>query len=385
MKISKRILDSVNIDPTRKSHSLSILQICENIDKLVYVLPVYQRDVSWSLKKSIDLLNYQLFGKAAVSPISTNRISNRKKSVPQISFVDRHLIRNEEIHFDQISIVDGQQRLTTNYKAYTNHTDFKNIVLDLQIGKFKESKEELKNSQIPVGILLNRDASELESFISYNSQLQEFTFVILRIRTKMHQYSYTINEASDLSELEQIEWFEVLNNAGSRISKVQMAFSKLRIKDFDIYVEYISPFLEKIEEAGFDELFSVFSTKVSYPICALNSGYEVVINERKHKNNFAPIPSDEKSESISKLDVNDVRKIIDLTLNSLDKTIEFIEKNNLKKNITKMDYILFLIGLFTFKEKVEDEEIVNWVETIDFVNKSNGERREEFKKLISMN
>ncbi|MCK1249634.1 hypothetical protein MX039_03875 [Streptococcus uberis] len=131
--------------------------------------------------------------------------------------------------------------------------------------------------------------------------------------------------------------------------------------------------------------FSVFSTKVSYPICALNSGYEVVINERKHKNNFAPIPSDEKSESISKLDVNDVRKIIDLTLNSLDKTIEFIEKNNLKKNITKMDYILFLIGLFTFKEKVEDEEIVNWVETIDFVNKSNGERREEFKKLISMN
>ncbi|MCK1194257.1 DUF262 domain-containing protein [Streptococcus uberis] len=131
MKISKRILDSVNIDPTRKSHSLSILQICENIDKLVYVLPVYQRDVSWSLKKSIDLLNYQLFGKAAVSPISTNRISNRKKSVPQISFVDRHLIRNEEIHFDQISIVDGQQRLTTNYKAYTNHTDFKNIVLDL--------------------------------------------------------------------------------------------------------------------------------------------------------------------------------------------------------------------------------------------------------------
>lgn len=53
MKISKRILDSVNIDPTRKSHSLSILQICENIDKLVYVLPVYQRDVSWSLKNRL--------------------------------------------------------------------------------------------------------------------------------------------------------------------------------------------------------------------------------------------------------------------------------------------------------------------------------------------
>jgi hypothetical protein len=32
----------------------------------------------------------------------------------------------------------------------------------------------------------------------------------------MKNYNYTINLAEDLSEDEQISWFEVLNNAGSR-------------------------------------------------------------------------------------------------------------------------------------------------------------------------
>lgn len=33
--------------------------------------------------------------------------------------------------------------------------------------------------------------------------------------------------AEDLSEDEQITWFEVLNNAGSRVSIIQMRFAKM--------------------------------------------------------------------------------------------------------------------------------------------------------------
>ena len=36
----------------------------------------------------------------------------------------------------QFSVVDGQQRLTTNYKAFCNNDDLRDIVLDLGSGKF---------------------------------------------------------------------------------------------------------------------------------------------------------------------------------------------------------------------------------------------------------
>lgn len=41
---------------------------------------------------------------------------------------------------------------------------------------------------------------------------------LLLARTKILSYAYTVNMAEDLSEDEQITWFEVLNNAGSRVS-----------------------------------------------------------------------------------------------------------------------------------------------------------------------
>lgn len=61
---------------------MTIGDMCEKIKKNKITRPLYQGDLSWNLKKSVDLLNYQLFGKIPVSPISINQISDNSIAVP---------------------------------------------------------------------------------------------------------------------------------------------------------------------------------------------------------------------------------------------------------------------------------------------------------------
>ena len=273
MRISKELIKAASFNPTKKSHQMSIIDMCQKIDNQTISLPLYQRDLSWTVAKCISLLNYQLLGKAPVSPISINVILNTQDSVPQVSFVDRELLK--EVERGQYSVVDGQQRLTTNYKAYVNHEDFRNIVLDLGKGMFTEVQGAIRNTQIPVGILLYKDDSSLFEYAQKRSTLKspEVISLLLQIKSKIKNYNYTINSAEDLSEDEQIEWFEVLNNAGSRVSIIQMRFSKLKAHGIDIYTQYTNLFRNKLVEIGFEDFFTPQKTTVSYPIAALNPAY----------------------------------------------------------------------------------------------------------------
>lgn len=205
-----------------------------------------------------------------MSPISINVILNTEDCVPQVSFVDRELL--EKVERGQYSIVDGQQRLTTNYKAYTNHEDFRNIVLDLGKGIFTEVQGAIRSNQIPVGILLYKEDAALFDYTQKRSTLKspQVVSLLLQIKSKIKNYNYTINSAEDLSEDEQIEWFEVLNNAGSRVSIIQMRFSKLKAHGINIYTQYTNLFRGKLSEVGYDNFFTPQKTTVSYPIAALN-------------------------------------------------------------------------------------------------------------------
>ena len=238
MKINKQLVLASSFNPTKKTHQMSIIEMCQKIETQEISLPLYQRDISWTLKKSINLLNYQLLGKAPVSPISINLINDTNDYVPQVSFIDRELIT--DVVRGQFSVVDGQQRLTTNFKAYFNYDDFRSIVLDLTRGLFILEEGAIKNYQIPVGVLLNKDD---KIFFNHINLLKdpEVMNLLLQIRSKIRNYNYTINLAEDLSEDEQIEWFEVLNNAGSRVSILQMRFSKLKAHGIDIYVQVSIP------------------------------------------------------------------------------------------------------------------------------------------------
>ena len=387
MNINRQLLEAANLNPTKNSRQEYIFTLCEYIEKKELTLPLYQRDVSWTLPKCVELLNYQLLSKSPISAISINIINNVSEefAVPQVSFIERELL--PKAVRGQMSVVDGQQRLTTNYKAYIDHPDLKNVVLDLGKGEFVINNESFRKNQVPVGILLNKDDKKLIEYTENNKALTSPLIVnaLLQIRNKIKTYQYTINFATDLSEDEQIDWFEVLNNAGSRVSIIQMRFSKLKAHGIDVYTQYTHVYRTKILEYGYD-YFTPQKTNVSYPIAALNPAYEVLISGR-HSNNFAPISSDTKENQLCNLRPEQLLNCFDITLEALDKVLEFIEENKLKKH-NRSDYINYLIGYFVFhREGITSEQkdsLIRWYNNIDFTNKSNTMRRKIYSELLKI-
>lgn len=387
MNINRQLLEAANLNPTKNSRQEYIFTLCEYIEKNELTLPLYQRDVSWTLQKCVELFNYQLLSKSPISAISINIINNVSEefAVPQVSFIERELIPCAVR--GQMSVVDGQQRLTTNYKAYCNHPDLKNVVLDLGKGEFVINDEAFRKNQVPVGVLLNKDDKKLIEYTESNKALSSPIIVnaLLQIRNKIKTYQYTINFATDLSEDEQIDWFEVLNNAGSRVSIIQMRFSKLKAHGIDVYTQYTHVYRTKILEYGYD-YFTPQKTNVSYPIAALNPAYEVLISGR-HSNNFAPISSDTKENQLCNLSPEELLNCFDITLEALDKVLEFIEENKLKKH-NRSDYINYLIGYFVFhREGITNEQkdsLISWYNSVKFTNKSNPMRRKIYSDLLKL-
>ncbi len=386
MRISKALVQAVFFNPTEKSHKMTVLDMCKKIEALDITLPLYQRDVSWTINQSIELLNYQLIGKAPIAPISMNIILDTNDFVPQVSFVDREMLKEGDVEKGQMSVVDGQQRLTTNYKAYSNNDDFRNIVLDVARGKFLLVEGAFTRSQIPVGMLLNKEDSVFYDYLAKNNMMKnsELMTTLVQCRTKIRNYYYTINQAENLSEDEQIEWFEVLNNAGSRVSALQMRFSKMKVHGIDIYVMYTLKFKSKLLEYGYD-FFSPQKTSVSYPIAALNPAYEVIMN-KPHTDAYAPIPSDTKENQLCAMSPQLLVQCFDKTLEALDKAMDFIVEQNVEAP-DRIDYINYLTGYFVYNANPTEKQLsklVQWYKNVDFNNKSNSRRRMIYTQLLDI-
>lgn len=384
MKISKKLQEAASFNPTEKSHKMTVQDMCKKIDNNEITLPLYQRDVSWTKRQAIALLNYQLLGKAPVSPISMNVILDTEKCVPQVAFVDREMVAT--IEKGQLSVVDGQQRLTTNYRAYINDDEYRNICLDVTRGRFVLEEGAFGESQIPVGILLNREDTIFYEYMTKKGILanQKHASLIIQCRAKIRNYYYTINQADNLTEDEQIEWFEVLNNAGSRVSALQMRFSKMKLHGIDIYTMYTLKFKEKLVEAGYD-FFSPQKTNVSYPIAALNPAYEVLMN-KEHIDAYAPIPSDTKENQLCMLEPDQLLQCFEMTLKALDRALDFIQNNDVDEP-DRIDYINYLLGYFVFNNDVNEQKVsslVKWYQNVKFNNQSNTKRRNIFTELINL-
>lgn len=387
MNINKDLRAAVNMNPTRNTRNLTVENLCNKIDEGTLTIPLYQRDVSWTKQKCVELLNYELLGKSPISAISVNVINNIDKefAVPQVSFIDREVMPN--MVRGQFSVVDGQQRLTTNYKAFCNNDDLRDIVLDLGSGKFVITTENVRSNQVPVGVLMNKDSGILISYVQSKRGMDTDVMAFLLLaRTKILSYAYTVNMAEDLSEDEQITWFEVLNNAGSRVSIIQMRFAKMKAHGLDIYTQYTNVYRNKMQEFGY-EFFSPQKTTVSYPIAALNPAYEILCSGAAHQNNFAPMPSDTKENQLCNLDIKNLRDCINLTLDTLEKVLHFITDNDLKQP-DRVDYINYLIGYFIFNSEPISEaqkaKVIKWYNTVSFTNKSNTDRRNIYTKLLSL-
>lgn len=384
IRVNENLKKAASINPTNKTHRMTIFELCRDIETNEIILPLYQRDVSWTMEKNIELLNYQLLGKAPVSPISMNEIKDETLAIPQVEFISRELITDNLRR--KLSVTDGQQRLTCNFKAYTNHEDFKDIVLDIKNGKF-DLKKEYRDYYIPVGILLNKEEKVMFDYCKKNDFLSndEVKDVILQIRNKIKSYTYTINQAEDLTEEQQIEWFEVLNNAGSRVTKIEMDIAKQRAKGIDAYKEYIQIFKEKILEYD-GKLFRQKTTEVSYPMTLLNSAYEF-LKKKEHANNYSPIASDYTFGILDDFKTKEeVLEVFSVTLKAVDRAIDFIKTNNLKKK-KRIEYVTYLSGYFVFNNTKDIEEsrkkrLINWYNESDFTDRGNTEKRDMFSELL---
>lgn len=207
------------------------------------------------------------------------------------------------------------------------------------------------------------------------------------IRNKFLGYRYTVNLAKNLDEKQQMLWFEILNNAGSKIPLKEMRLSRLKIKDVDYHSEYITKFVKQLVDKGYSEIFTSKATQVSYPLAALNPAYDYLFSKIDTKK-IAPIASDVKEARICDLDAEQLGKLFEMTLHSLELTLEFIENNEL--NIpTRMEYITFAMGYFIYgnNEELTEERkefLINWFNQIEFTNMVNPKKREEYYRLIHM-
>lgn len=384
--INYNLIKSANFNPTKKSSIENIEVLCNKIEKGEICLPLFQTAIRWTTPKYLELLNFQLLGKAPVSPISFNEIKDVSLATKQITFINRTPISPEDIK-GKLSTIDGQQRLTCNYKAYINDPSFSEIVLDLYKGDFRCKGKTIKNYQIPVGVLYNKDVEVFKNYknsVPYLKQ-ENVNDLLLDIRKKFFNYNYTLHTAEDLTKAQQIEWFDVLNLAGSRIPKIQMEFSKLKADGIDIYIEYTEKFTNILNDNSLN-VFTQKSTEVTYPISALNAAYEKITHSN-HINTLSPIASDAHIKMICKLEVDNLKRCFDITLSALDKALSFIKINALKSP-PRIEYITYLLSYFVWLGDndlsiQQSKKLVEWYNTINFTNLPNPMKRNVFTDLIS--
>ncbi|QHZ48836.1 GmrSD restriction endonuclease domain-containing protein [Bacillus sp. NSP9.1] len=388
-QILKELMEHANFDPSKERKDLTIQNLCIEIAKGNIVLPIFQTYIRWTKEKAVSLFNYQLSGKAAVAPISINLIDDPSQVIEQISFLDRRLLDTENL-VGKLSVADGQQRLSANYKAYTNDPDFQNIVLDLHKGKFRtiDIASSPENYQIPVGILYNKDHSVYLDYVNNTNYLKKDNIkdVLSTIRKKHQTYYYVVNFAKNMSKKEQMNWFNVLNLAGSQVTASMVYLTDLLVKGIDFYKDYANPFADKLYAYGFEDLFPRKSAEISIPLAALNPAFYIVTS-KKRTSNSSPIPSDVKPKLIGKASVEDIKKMIHITLESLRNTLEFVTTTNGVKTPDRIDIITYLIGLFINNDisqmnNNQKDFLTKWINNINFVNNSNKERREKYNSLL---
>lgn len=397
IKIRESFKRHIALDPTKDSVILTIQDICSKVKCNKIVLPIFQTGLRWTEQKVISLLNFQLTGFAPVAPISMCNLDFGYDCNPaiyemygkQISLLEREEITT--LRGEIYSLTDGQQRITTNYKCYIGHPDFAHIVLDVSVGKIITIQDsiEIKVNQIPVGVLYNHDFNVYNEHLTKHPQFLEPTVsnYLTQIRNKFLGYRYTVNFAKNLNEKQQLQWFEILNNAGSKIPIKEMNLSRLKTKDVDYHKDYIEKFMSLIEDCDYDECFPTQATKVTYPLSTLNPGYDFLYGTESNTN-VAPMPSDVKEKRLCALKTEELKKLFNITLEALELVLLFIEDNDLDVN-GRMEYITFSVGYFIYggnKELTQERKdfLINWFKITNFVNMSNSTKRKTYQDLINM-
>lgn len=386
MKVSKKLLKSLEVNPDSGASHANLLSLLEEININTIVLPKYQTVKRWDQKKDRDLLNYILGGKAPISAISMHEVG-ADDQIEYISYIDRlNDIDRKKVKW---TTIDGQQRLTCLLYCYINHEESKDIVLDLKKGHFIiNSNEFKKHCQVPAGILLNRDITILKEYCASRDELKSNYDTISDTRHKFFRYKLTLNVAKDMNIDEQIDWFIKLNNAGSTIPELQLILTALNKYGIDVYAEYTSVFKEILRSVDMEESYKINSSEISAPIAVLNA-YMEVEDGRKHNMNWSPITSDHRAKVFVKKNKEYIQKAFKVTLDTLRVVANFIKDKDI--NIANIDYkhVNFITSMMIYREfsKINlelEEKLIEWINSTDFTNRTNREKREIYNKLLSI-
>jgi len=389
-RINKDLLVNVTLNPTTNTTQRTIEELCRDIDKRKIVLPYYQTGIRWTNQKIIDLLNFELNGYAPLAPISVNNITTKDSKVLQVTFIDRDVVLEDEENWGRISVNDGQQRLSANYFAYINHPRVENMVLDLFKGEFRELPNifQIKKHQIPIGILLNKDIDVFDKYKDENSFLKtkEAFNILMKVRYKMFSYWLTVNQATDLTQEQQLDWFWKLNNAGSVISALQMKFSEQYVEGIDIHIDYLDKFITILNDTNMNRCIQK-ETETSIPIATLNPAIEVILG-KKSGSHRSTIATDRNENVLAKLNSEQLEKCFEITLRALEQAIKFIKDNDLS-DPQRMEYITFLAALYIYLENEELNELqkdkyIEWYKKTQIVNMQNTEKRNEYEEVLKI-
>lgn len=185
-------------------------EICQLADAGKFEIPPFKVifDNAWDAEQKVAFLNSMLYSKMPPSTLAFNVDG---------SMPDLHtFLPNNQYHmsaFDKIEIIDGIQRINLLYDAWINNYTVKNIVLDLEEGKFRTTQAtRLKPSLLPLGILLNRDENIFSEYLRKISDQKEAYFTLYSIRAKLlSNYNFSILTTQNQSLEEQRNWWHLLN------------------------------------------------------------------------------------------------------------------------------------------------------------------------------
>src|SRR5699024_3035287 len=98
--------------------------------------------------------------------------------------------------------------------------------------------------------------------------------------------------------------------------------------------------------------------------------------------------SDTKESFISDMEIDDLRRAFNMTLEGLNSALDFISENNLS-NSSRIDYITYLKRYFVLNKNKEisyqnKNNLGDWYNNVNYSNKTNSERCKMFEQLINI-
>ena len=187
-------------------------------------VPIYQREYVWKRQQVADLYNFMLdsydnndIQTIPLSPILLATSENPKETSP-VSFE----FSEDEVSPQAFLVVDGFQRTMSLYRS--KRGDFDDDLFYDRSEKHFVAKERVRQALIdnydliPVSIFFR--TMEWNAFRNELSRNRQYELIdeMTHVRDKLNNFQITTQAGRNLSLLQQITWFNVVNSKGTKIS-----------------------------------------------------------------------------------------------------------------------------------------------------------------------